>query len=121
MKFALLLLAAAATATPQELLNAAPSVIRKVEPEYTRQAIEAKVEGSVMLAFVVKIEGTPSEIRVIQGLGKGLDEKAIECLEQWRFRPAARFGSLIAARATVEIKFRMPQAPVQMADSGSIR
>jgi periplasmic protein TonB len=50
-----------------------------------------------------------TEIKVTRGLGKGLDEKAVECLRKWRFSPATRHGEPVPAKATVEIVFRLPE------------
>jgi protein TonB len=49
----------------------------------------------------------PSEIKVVRGLGSGLDEKAVECLQQWRFTPAMRNGEPVPEKASVEINFRI--------------
>lgn len=47
-----------------------PRLIKSATPAYTEEAVEAKVEGIVMLAFIVETDGKPSEIRVVRGLGK---------------------------------------------------
>jgi protein TonB len=85
-----------------------PKVTRSAQPEYTQEAAEAKLHGVVMLSLVVDVDGTPSAIELVRGLGKGLDEKAVECLRKWRFTPATRHGEPIPAKATVEIVFRLP-------------
>jgi TonB family protein len=84
-----------------------PRPIKTASPDYTKEAIEAKLEGTVLLAFTVETDGTPSEIRVVRGLGNGLDEKAIECLKQWRFAPAKNGTETVSARASAEIRFRL--------------
>jgi TonB family protein len=48
---------------------------------YTKQALDAKIEGSVTLYAVIGTDGVPSDISVINGLGSGLDEKAVECFQ----------------------------------------
>jgi outer membrane biosynthesis protein TonB len=55
------------------------------------------------------------DIKVVQGLGLGLNEKAVESLQKWRFRPATRGGEPIAVRATIEIGFRLPQQTASVA------
>lgn len=85
-----------------------PSVVQRTNPEYTTEALEAKLQGVVVLATIVTAEGIPSEIKVVRGLGMGLDEKAIECLRQWRFTPGTRMGEPIPVRAQIEIRFRLP-------------
>jgi TonB family protein len=104
-----LLFLAALTLLPQEIPhNSPPAVIHKADPEYTPQALEARLVGAVMLSVVVDTEGNATEIKVVRGLGNGLDEKAVECLQKWRFTPGTRFGEPVPVKATVEINFRLP-------------
>jgi periplasmic protein TonB len=105
MKSIVLLPLAAVTLLPQ---ISGPRVIQKAEPEYTPEALEAKLVGSVILSLVVDTEGNPTEIKLIKGLGKGLDEKAVECLQKWHFKPGMRNGAPVSVGATVEINFRLP-------------
>jgi TonB family protein len=107
----LLLVAAVATLRPQTADAARvtpPGVIQKADPEYTKEAIEAKLEGFVVLAATIGIDGTAAEIRVVRGLGQGLDEKAVECLQKWRFEPGTRDGEPVPVKATIEIRFHLP-------------
>jgi len=69
--------------------------------------MEARPEGTVVLAFTVGTDGKPSGIKVVRGLGKGLDEKAVESMEQWRFVPATSGVETIPAKAQAEISFRL--------------
>lgn len=85
-----------------------PEVIQKVDPVYTKQALDAEVEGFVTLRLSVRADGLADDITVIRGVGLGLDEKAIECLGKWLFKPATRDGEPVPVRVTVEIKFRLP-------------
>jgi protein TonB len=104
-----LLLLAAVTLLPQEISHfTGPQVIYKADPEYTPEALEAKLAGTVILSLVIDAEGNPTEIKLTKGLGKGLDEKAVECLQKWRFTPGTRFGEPVPVKATVEINFRLP-------------
>lgn len=108
---ALFLIAAAALVQAQEVGHTtAPKVIHKVDPAYTDGALAAGLEGTVVLGFTILPNGIPDDIHVVRSLGKGLDEKAIECLEQWRFQPGTRFGEPVAVKASVEISFRLPPA-----------
>ncbi len=61
-----------------------PKVIHAARPEYTAEAKDAKLEGAVILTVVVGVDGVPSDMKVLRGLGKGLDEKAVECVAKWR-------------------------------------
>jgi protein TonB len=86
-----------------------PAAIQKVDPAYTKQALEAKLEGFVALSFTVRADGFADNIAVIRSLGLGLDQRAVECLEQWRFKPATRDDEPVPVRVTIEINFRLPR------------
>lgn len=85
----------------------APTVIYQVEPEYSEEARKAKYAGKVMLAIVVDEEGLPRDIRVVRGVGLGLDEKAIEAVSKWRFNPGMKEGKPVPVQATIEVTFRL--------------
>jgi TonB family protein len=84
-----------------------PVPIFKPEPEYSEEARKAKYQGSVTLAIVIMPDGSTSNIRVIRPLGLGLDEKAIEAVTKWRFRPSLKDGKAVAVSANVEVNFRL--------------
>jgi protein TonB len=69
-----------------------PSVLSQVDPEFSEEARKAKFQGLCVLTIIVEADGTPSNIRVRGGLGMGLDEKAIEAVKKWRFRPSIKNG-----------------------------
>jgi TonB family protein len=85
----------------------APTVLYKVEPEFSEEARKAKYQGIVVLTIEVGEDGKPRRLRVVRGLGLGLDEKAIEAVSRWKFRPALRSGRAVPAAATVEVNFRL--------------
>jgi TonB family protein len=85
----------------------APILINKVEPEYSEEARKAKYSGTVLLSIVVDANGLPRDIHVIRPLGLGLDEKAIEAVMKWRFRPGMKGGRPVATQAQVEVNFRL--------------
>ena len=85
----------------------APSVLYKVEPEFSDEARKAKYQGTVLLTIEVGEDGKPHKLRVLRGLGLGLDEKAIEAVSRWKFRPALRNGRPVRASATIEVNFRL--------------
>jgi TonB family protein len=85
----------------------APRILRKVDPEYTAEARDASIEGSVKLAIEIGRDGLVHNIRVIRGLAPGLDDKAIEALNQWRFEPANKDGQPVTIEATIEVNFRL--------------
>ncbi|MFB3779367.1 MAG: energy transducer TonB [Bryobacteraceae bacterium] len=84
-----------------------PVPLYKVEPEYSEEARKAKFQGTVVLSIVVDERGLPVNFKVIRALGLGLDEKAIEAVQKWRFRPAYKDGKPVAVMATVEVNFRL--------------
>jgi TonB family protein len=85
----------------------APVPIFKVEPEYSEEARKAKFQGTVLLAIVVDETGKTANVRVIRPLGMGLDEKAIEAVMKWRFRPGYKDGKPVPVMANVEVNFRL--------------
>jgi protein TonB len=84
-----------------------PLLIFEVEPEFSEEARKAKYQGTVLLATEVDTSGRPVNVRVLQGLGMGLDEKAIEAVSRWRFRPGLRDGRAVVTSATVQVSFRL--------------
>ena len=84
-----------------------PQLIYKVEPEFSEAARKAKYQGVVVLAIEVDASGHPRNLRVLEMLGLGLDEKAIEAVSQWRFRPGYQDGRPVVTMATVEVTFRL--------------
>jgi len=85
----------------------APTVLYKVEPEYSEEARKAKYQGTVMLYVEVDANGHPRNLRVLRSLGLGLDEKAIEAVEKWKFRPGYKDGKAVTVQATIEVNFRL--------------
>jgi TonB family protein len=84
-----------------------PTVIYKVDPEYSEEARRAKYSGTVILSVDITPDGKASNIRVMTGLGLGLDEKAIEAVSKWRFKPGTKDGQPITVTAMVGVSFRL--------------
>lgn len=84
-----------------------PIPVYKVEPEYSEEARKAKFQGTVVLSIIIDEKGTPTNFKVVRPLGLGLDEKAIEAVSKWRFRPGVKEGKPVAVIATVEVNFRL--------------
>ena len=80
-------------------------ILDLVPPEYTDEAVDAGVEGSVELELRVREDGTAHGIKVVRGLGMGLDERAVEAVRQWRFDPAKKAGRPVEIRMRVRVKF----------------
>ena len=85
----------------------APSVLSKVDPEYSEEARKAKYSGTVLLSVIVDTEGKARDIHVIKSLGMGLDEKAMEAVAKWRFKPGMKGGQPVNVRAQIEVNFRL--------------
>jgi periplasmic protein TonB len=84
-----------------------PILVLKIEPEYSERAREAKFQGTVGLRIVIDEHGIPRQIAVVRLLGLGLDEKAIEAVTRWRFKPALKNGKPVAVEAFVDVNFRL--------------
>jgi TonB family protein len=87
--------------------STAPVVLFQVEPEFSEEARKAKLQGVVMLYGEVDINGRLRNIRVTRGLGLGLEEKAVEAVKQWRFRPGTRDGKPVVSAAAIEVNFHL--------------
>jgi periplasmic protein TonB len=84
-----------------------PAVVYKVDPEYSEEARKAKYSGTVLLQLVVDIDGKAKNIKVVKGVGLGLDEKAVEAVQKWKFTPGKKNGQAVPVYATVEVNFRL--------------
>jgi TonB family protein len=84
-----------------------PVPISKPEPEYSEEARKAKHQGDVILSVVVDEKGMPQNITVRRGLGLGLDEKAIEAVQKWRFKAGMKDGKPVAVQVTVQVSFHL--------------
>jgi periplasmic protein TonB len=84
-----------------------PQVIFNPEPGFSDEARKSKTQGRVGLLVVVGKDGLTHGIRVSESLGMGLDEKAIEAVKLWRFKPATLNGTPVATQILVEVDFRL--------------
>jgi periplasmic protein TonB len=85
----------------------APSVLYKVDPEYSEEARKAKYSGTVLISLIVDTQGKAQSIKVVRSLGLGLDEKAMEAVAKWKFKPGMKDGHPVAVLATIEVNFRL--------------
>jgi TonB family protein len=88
-------------------LSRRPEVIFTLEPEYSDEARKARYQGVVVIVAEIGTDGRPHDLRVVRPLGLGLDEKAVEAVAQWRFRPAIADGAPVPWPATIEVTFRL--------------
>ncbi|HEY3838729.1 MAG TPA: M56 family metallopeptidase [Bryobacteraceae bacterium] len=84
-----------------------PRVLYRVDPEYSQEAKDSRIAGTVVLKMVVTEDGLADEITVVRGIDSGLDEKAVEALSKWRFQPGTKDGTPVAVWATIEVNFRL--------------
>ena len=84
-----------------------PRVLLRVEPEYSEEARKAKYQGTVLLAIEVWEDGLAHNVRVLRSLGLGLDEKAIEAIQKWKFSPGRKEGKPVRVAAQVQVSFRL--------------
>ena len=86
-----------------------PRILREVKPEYTADAMRAKVQGVVELEAVVLPDGSVGEVRIVRSLDAvfGLDQKAIEAVRRWRFVPGTRLGQPVAVLVGIELTFTL--------------
>jgi protein TonB len=85
-----------------------PSCVYCPNPPYSDEAVKAKYQGTVVLMAVITADGRATDIRISKGLGLGLDEKAIEAVRNWRFKPAiGPDGKPSTVSAPIEVQFRL--------------
>jgi TonB family protein len=84
-----------------------PRLLREVKPDYTEEARQHGVEGEVVLEIVVSRAGSVGDVRLVSGLGHGLNERAMAAVRQWRFAPAQRRGAPVDVLAEVAVEFRL--------------
>jgi TonB family protein len=85
----------------------APTVLFKVDPEYSEEARKAKYSGTVLISLIVDTSGKAQNVKVVRSLGLGLDEKAMEAVYKWKFKPGMKGGQPVAVQATIEVNFRL--------------
>lgn len=85
----------------------APTATFSPDPQYTEEARRAKKQGICTLWLIVDSAGRPRDIRVVRGLGFGLDEKALEAVRNWRFQPALKDGKPVDVQISVEVEFHL--------------
>ena len=84
-----------------------PRVLREVKADYTEAARQRALTGEVVLEIVVRRDGSVGDVKLLQGLGLGLDDRAIAAVRQWRFAPAERRGVPVDVLVEVGVEFRL--------------
>jgi TonB family protein len=91
----------------------APKVIHSVNAQFTDEARRANYQGVCLIGLIVDAKGIPQNIHVVRPLGMGLDEKAIEAVKQYRFKPAFEDGKTpVPVMITIEVDFRLGGPPL---------
>jgi TonB family protein len=86
-----------------------PRVIQEIRPQYTADAMRAKVQGTVWVECVVLPDGTVGEANVTKSLDSvfGLDQEALKAAKRWRFIPGRRLGQPVPVLVTIELTFTL--------------
>ena len=86
----------------------APVAVTRVEPQYTQEALEARIEGTVELSVRVSEDGIPQVVGVLHSLDPKLDSNAAEAVGQWRFQPGMKDGVPVPVMTKVDVTFHLP-------------
>jgi TonB family protein len=86
-----------------------PRAIFQPEAEFSDEARRAKYEGTVVVSVIVDAQGNPQDVHVVRTLGMGLDEKAVEAVRKYKFKPAIELksGKAVPVPIAVEVRFRL--------------
>jgi TonB family protein len=86
-----------------------PSVVSDTKPEYTQEAKDARIQGLVLLAVVVKADGAVGDVKVTRSLDSkyGLDKAAVDAARLWKFKPGTKGGKAVPVEVTVEMRFTL--------------
>jgi TonB family protein len=85
-----------------------PIVISSVDPEFTDEARRAKYQGVVLVGLIVDAQGNPQNVHVVRAIGYGLDEKAVEAVKQYKFKPAIKQGKgPVPVQLSIYVNFRI--------------
>jgi protein TonB len=85
----------------------APQLLRSVQPEFTEDARRQNYQGSVSIKLIVDSQGNPQDLRLVSHLGMGLDEKAIDAVRQYKFRPAMYQGHPVSVQIVIDVDFHL--------------
>jgi protein TonB len=85
----------------------APKVLVQVDPEFSEEARKAKFSGNVEVYLWVDANGNPSHVRVVRGVGMGLDQKAVDAVRQYKFKPATKNGKPVTVDMYIDVNFQI--------------
>lgn len=86
-----------------------PEPLFRPTPQYTSDAMRARVQGVAMLSCIVRPDGTVTDVEIVRSLDKtfGLDEEAIKAARRWRFKPGTLKGEAVSVRVVIEMSFSL--------------
>ena len=86
-----------------------PKVVSEVRPQYTEEALKARIQGTLLMNAVIHTDGTPHDIEITKSLDTkhGLDKQAVATFKQWRFEPGLKDGKPVPVRITIETRFTL--------------
>jgi TonB family protein len=84
-----------------------PSIQREVRPDYTDEGRRRGIAGDVVVEIVVRADGSVGTVKLLQGLGAGLDQRAVDAVRQWKFNPAKRYGMPVDVIVEVAVEFKL--------------
>jgi protein TonB len=84
-----------------------PTVVKQVQPQYTQEALAARIEGAVTLTTVVLSDGSVGDVTVSESLDSMLDEQAVKAMKQWTFKPGIKDGKPVSVRVDIRINFTL--------------
>ncbi len=86
---------------------AAPTIVHEVKPDYTEDGRRRGIEGDVVVEIIVRSDGSVGSVKLLSGLGAGLDQRAMDAVKQWRFNPATRYGTPVDVIVEVAVEFKL--------------
>lgn len=84
-----------------------PELIYQIDPEFSDEARKARYQGTVLVGLTVGADGLPRNMKILRALGMGLDEKALEAVRQYRFKPGTKDGKPVPTLLAIEVDFRI--------------
>ncbi len=85
----------------------APQVLHAAEPEFTEEARRSNFQGNVQIKLIVDSQGNPQDIRILSHLGMGLEQKAVDAVRQYKFKPATFQGHPVSVEIVLDVDFRL--------------
>ena len=101
--------AAAPAAGPivPEAASTRRACLKEVKADYTEEARQRGVAGDVVMEIVIRSDGSVGDVKILQGLAGGLNDRAILAVRQWRFAPAKRLGAPVDVIVEVAVEFKL--------------